>query len=83
MIGTNFLNIACKNLKTAQIAQVNQLLLTFELRFAYKGTLRPKRVPILQASGIPDVVNLYQSSMNIDLRYRSIEIDKEKSCNFD
>ena len=33
----------------------------------------------------PDVVNRYryQSSMNIDYRYRSIEIDNEKSYDFD
>ena len=52
MIGTNVFNIACKKLKIAQIAQVNQLFLPIEFRFAYTGRLRPKGVPVFQASGI-------------------------------
>ena len=52
MIGTNFFNIACKKLKIAQTAQVNQLFLPIEFRFAYTGRLRPKGVPVFQASGI-------------------------------
>ena len=52
MSGTNFFNIARKKLKIAQIAQVNQLFLPLELRFAYTGTLRQKGVPVFEASGI-------------------------------
>ena len=52
MIGTKFFNIACKKLKIAQIAQVNQPFLPLELRFAYTGTLRQKGVPVFKASGI-------------------------------
>ena len=37
MIGTNVFNIACKKLKIAQIAQVNQLFLPIEFMFAYTG----------------------------------------------
>ena len=52
MIGTNVFNIAYKKLKIAQIAQVNQLFLPIEFMFAYTGRLRPKAVPVFQASGI-------------------------------
>ena len=52
MSGTNFFNIVRKKLKIAQIAQVNQLFLPLELRFAYTGTLRQKGVPVFEASGI-------------------------------
>ena len=51
MIRTNFFNIACKKLKIAQIAQVNQLFLPFEFRFAYRGRLRQKGVPVFEDSG--------------------------------